>query len=240
MKKYLTFLFAFSFFGLFAQEKPVNNYSRFQFGVNFSPDACYRTLKNTDGSESSDFVIDTRNDMETIKFGYTTGVNFQYNLNRFWGVSLGVHYANRGYQNKKIDVVPPTSQPDPALPEQFKFIQNFHTLDLPLKLNFTLGKNKFRFTTGIGAAANFLLKESQTSVMYFADRTTRNSGPSGYNYKKWNLSPFFSIGIDYQLNQKMNLRVEPTVRYGIIQIIDAPVTGYVFNAGLNVGYYYNF
>lgn len=218
-----------------AQEKPANNFSRFQIGFSFSPDACYRTLKNTDGSESSDFVIDIRNDMETTKFGYTTGANFQYNLNRFWGVSLGVHYANKGYQDKKIDVVPPTSQLDPSLPKQIKFIQNFHTLDLPIKLNFTLGKNKFRFTTGIGAAANFLLKESQTIVMYYTDRTTRNSESSGYNYKKWNLSPFLSFGIDHQIAQNMILRVEPTIRYGIMPIIDAPVTGYLFSAGVNVG-----
>jgi hypothetical protein len=240
MKKYLTFLFAFSFLGLFAQEIPTKKRNRFQFGVNFSPDACFRTLKNTDGSSTSDFVIDMRNDTETIKFGYTTGVNFQYNLNRFLGLSLGVHYANKGYQNKKIDVVPPTPQPDPALPKQFKFIQNFHTLDLPLKLNFTLGKNKFRFTTGIGAAANFLLYESQTSVIYYSDRTTRNSESSGNNYKKLNFSPFLSVGIDYQINESMNVRMEPTVRYGVNHIIDAPVTGYLFNAGVNVGYYYNF
>ncbi len=240
MKKYLTFLFAFSFFGSFAQEIHVNKYSRFQIGFSFSPDACYRTLKNTDGSESSDFVIDIRNDMETITFGYTSGVNFQYNLNRFLGLVLGIQYANKGYQDKKQDVVPPTSQPDPSLPKQFKFIQNFKTLDLPVKLNFTVGKNKFRFTTGIGAAANYLMKESQTSVMYYADRTTRNTGPSGFDYKKWNLSPFISVGIDYQIAQNMNLRVEPTVRYGIMQIIDAPVTGYLFSAGLNVSYYIRF
>ena len=240
MKKHLTFLFAFSFFGSYAQEIPTKKLNRFQIGVNFSPDACFRTLKNSDGSSTSDFVIDMRNDTEIIKFGYTTGVNFQYNLNRFWGVSLGVHYSNKGYQNKKIDVVPPTPQPDPALPKQFKFIQNFHTLDLPLKLNFTAGGNKFRFTTGIGAAANFLLNETQTSVIYYSDRTTRNSESSGNNYKKLNFSPFLSVGIDYQINENMNVRMEPTIRYGVNHIIDAPVTGYLFNAGVNVGYYYNF
>lgn len=240
MKKYLTFLLAISFFGSFAQEIPTKKLNRFQFGVSFSPDVCYRTLKNTDGSSTSDAIITLRNDMETIKFGYTTGMNLQYNLNRFFGLAFGIHYANKGYQDKKQDVVPPTSQPDPSLPEQFKFIQNFHTLDLPLKLNFTLGKNKLRFTTGIGAAMNYLLKESQTSIMYFSDRTTRDSTPTGYNYKKLNISPFLSFGIDYQINSTMNLRIEPTLRYGTKQIIDAPITAFVFNAGLNVGYYIGF
>lgn len=46
-----------------------------------------------------------------------------------------------------------------------------------------------------------------------------------------------SAGIDYRMNDRMNLRVEPTFRYGVMKITDAPITAYLFNAGLNIGYY---
>jgi len=233
------FILALSFTAV-AQEKPSNNFNRFQLGINFSPDACYRTLKNNNGDEFINNIITLRNDTETIKIGYSAGLNMQFNLNRFLGLGLGVHYSNKGYQLKKQDVVPPTSQPDPSLPEQFQFIQNFQTIDLPLGVNFTFGKNKLRFITCIGATANFLIKESQTTVLYYSDRTDKTNSANTYDYKKFNVSPFLSLGIDYKINQNMNIRIEPTFRYGIKKIIDAPITAYLFNAGLNVGYYYNF
>jgi hypothetical protein len=47
-----------------------------------------------------------------------------------------------------------------------------------------------------------------------------------------------SVGIDYRINEKMNLRIEPTFRYGVLKIIDTPVTGYLYSGGINVVYYY--
>jgi hypothetical protein len=240
MNLYKTVFFVVFSFALFAQEKPTNNFKRFQLGINFSPDACFRMLENTNASSTSDELISLRNDMEIVKFGYTTGLNFQYNLNPIIALELGAHFSNKGYQMKKQDLVPPTSQPDPSLPEQFKFVQNFQTIDLPLGVNFTLGKNNLRFITCVGAAANFLVKESQTTVLYYSDRTDKKNIPNTYDYKKFNVTPFLSLGIDYRINQNMNIRIEPTIRYGIMKIIEAPITAYLFNAGFNVGYYYNF
>jgi hypothetical protein len=48
-----------------------------------------------------------------------------------------------------------------------------------------------------------------------------------------------SAGVDYKLNNKMHLLAEPTFRYGIIKTKDAPVTEHLWNAGLNVGFYYS-
>lgn len=36
----------------------------------------------------------------------------------------------------------------------------------------------------------------------------------------------------------MNLRIEPTFSYGLLKIIDAPVTGYLYSGGINIGYYF--
>lgn len=45
-------------------------------------------------------------------------------------------------------------------------------------------------------------------------------------------------GIDYKINRRMNLRVEPTFRYGVLKTIDTPVTGYLYSGGLNISYYF--
>jgi hypothetical protein len=47
-----------------------------------------------------------------------------------------------------------------------------------------------------------------------------------------------SAGAEYKIKNKMYVRIEPTFRYGVLKIIDAPVTAYLWNAGLNMGFYY--
>ncbi len=46
-----------------------------------------------------------------------------------------------------------------------------------------------------------------------------------------------SVGVEYKINERMNLRVEPTFRYGLLTVIDFPVAGYLYSGGLNIGYY---
>ncbi len=240
MKHLLIFILTFTTVGLFAQEHSTMKINRFQLGVSFSPDVCYRTLKETDitTTQTNFYIMDARNKMEAPKFGYTGGLNFNYSLNQHFSIESGIHISNKGYGMKKQDLN--SNQPEPGIPTNFKFIENFYYLDIPLKVNFALGKNKWRFISSVGASANFFLKESQTQVVYFSNKTDRSSGSDGHKYNELNISPMVSFGIDYRLTDKMSLRIEPTFRYGILKIIDAPVTAYLFSAGLNVGYYIKF
>ena len=85
---------------------------------------------------------------------------------------------------------------------------------------------------------NIFIKDTQTSVFVNSDRTYRKTTPTIFDYNKVNLSPTISVGIDYKINNRMNLRIEPTFRYGVLKIIDAPVTGYLYSGGLNISYYF--
>jgi len=77
-------------------------------------------------------------------------------------------------------------------------------------------------------------------VLVFSDHTDRKTRLTSESdsYNKLNFSPTMSVGIDYRINEKMNLRIEPTFRYGVLKIIDTPVTGYLYSGGINVVYYY--
>ena len=59
-----------------------------------------------------------------------------------------------------------------------------------------------------------------------------------FDYNKVNISPSVSAGIDYRINDRHHLRIEPTFRYGVLKIIDEPITGYLYSGGLNIGYYF--
>jgi len=232
-------LLTFSLFGQDKAEEPqIADFRRVQIGINVSPDICFRTLKNNNGDSSCDLLIDQRNEREIVKVGYTAGIDASYHFTDFFSLETGIQYSNKGFQTKKQDVT--TLEPEPDLPQKIQFIYNFHYIDIPVKANFTVGKKKIRFITSVGVTINVFLKETQTSILIYSDHTDRKTDPSNYDHKKVNISPTISAGIDYKINSRMNLRIEPTFRYGILKIIDAPVSGYLFSSGLNISYYYGF
>lgn len=213
-----------------------SDFRRVQIGINISPDVCFRNLKNNDNRVLSAYLINLRNDMEVAKLGYTAGLNICYNINRFIGLETGIQYANRGYQTKKLDITPDPGQPSNSFPEQAKFIYNYYYADIPLKLNITVGQKKLRYCASIGLTTNVFLKEKEQIILFYSKSTTKSSSITDIDYKKINISPTFSIGIDYKINSRMNLRVEPTFRYGARKIIEAPITAYLYSGGLNIGY----
>ena len=134
-------LTAFTCFGQdMTRTTPAANSKRVQIGINFSPDFCFRTLKNNDGSSSSDQVIDQRNEGETVKSGYTAGLNVCFSIKKFLGLETGIQYSNKGYQTQKQDLF--FAQAEPGLPTQSKLIYDFHCIDISVKANFTFGKKK--------------------------------------------------------------------------------------------------
>lgn len=217
-------------------------------GVTVSPDICFRTLQNTNGSSTSDLIIALRDDNESPKFSYSTGVSLCYNLTRHWAIETGLQYSNKGFKFVKAN---PTfsDQIDPGYgfiytqnsptPTKITFIDNLNYLDIPLRTIFTVGNKNFRFIASVGVTTNILINATTTSIIeYESADTERRTQEQGYDYKTINFSPTASVGIDWQLCDKFNLRVEPTFRYGLLKIIDAPITAYLWSGGLNFTCYY--
>ena len=142
-----------------AKDASIPDFNKIQVGVNFSPDYCFRTLKNNDGSLTSSSILKSRNENETGKLGYTTGINVIYNLKKSIGIEVGIQYSNKGYQTKMQDFTY-GSMIDPRTgfvyntsgqtPIQGEFIYNDYYIDIPLKVNFCFGKKKIRFITSAG------------------------------------------------------------------------------------------
>lgn len=220
--------------------KPERDFPRIQLGINLSPDVCYRTLKNMDGEYDTDLNIITHNSIEIPKIGFTGGINVAINFTRFFGIETGIHYSDKGYQTKVLELTPPGGGPDPSAPDKIRYNYHFHYIDIPLKFYFTVGKKKVRFLATGGITTNIFIDETQTITRFYTTRTESETTDTEFDYNRINLSPTIGLGIDYKINQRMNLRIEPVFRYGILKIIDAPMTGYLYNAGLNIGYYVGF
>ncbi len=210
------------------------DFEKIQIGVNFSPDLCFIKLKNNDGSAFSDSIIQARNADETMKLGFTFGANVCYNLNKHMGIEAGIQLSNKGYQTQFRELI--FGMPGTSAPVKSKSVYNIQYLDIPVKANFSFGEKSIRFFTSIGLITNIFIKETVTTVTV-SDQTQRKTSPTNYKYKSINLSPMISAGIHYPINSKLSLRAETVMRYSLLKITDAPVTGYVSNAGLNIGFY---
>lgn len=227
----------------FGQDRATETH-KLLIGVTVSPDICFRTLKNTDGSSTSDWIIDLRNDSESPKFSYSSGLSLCYHLTSHWAFETGLQYSNKGfkYVNSNPTFVDPYGYPDttegPA-PTRITFIDNFNYLDIPLRTIFSIGNKKVRFISSIGITTNILISPTITSIIKYDDEhTDHQTQKAGHVYKSINLSPTASIGIDWQLFDNFNVCIEPTFRYGLLKIINTSITAYLWSGGVNFTCYY--
>ncbi len=212
-------------------------YNKRLIGFNISPDYCNRTLKNNDGAGSSGMIIDLRNKQETGRIGFTAGFNICFSLTNQAELETGIQYSLKGYQTTKYDLV--YIVPDPTAPISAKFLYNYNYIDILLKINILKGNRRLRFIGSAGFVTNILFFTTVTQELdYGGGKREIRTSESNYNYKKINISPMVSFGADYRLNRKMYLRAGPVFRYGMLNIINSPVTERLWNAGLNLGFYY--
>lgn len=243
MKQVLFFFFVLTSISSYGQETPASDFKRFQIGVNFSPDVAYRLLAVEKGANIPPSFAKNFDTLEIPKFGYTGGITFCYNIKSFVGIEVGVQYSNKGYQSKKQNLLDSMSLNNHGQLELFyissKYAYNFHYIDIPVKVNFTVGKKKVRFFSSVGLVTNILVKATYTSIIEKGSNTkTSTTDKFPVDFNRVNFSPMLSLGIDYKINDRMNLRVEPTFRFGVLKHTNTPAYNYLYSGGINLAYYF--
>lgn len=195
-------------------QETTETFNKFQLGVSFSPD--YNRIIELTGQNVSE-----------SKIGYTTGINTIYNLNKNFGVELGVQYANKGL---KIST------------QLFKtnsyLINNINFIDIPLKLNYTIGKNKLKFLSSLGVTTNLYL--NNVVKLYDVDNNYTTTKIRSKTINSICLSYYLSLGIGYTISSKTIIKIEPTFRYSIFSQEKNEINNIkILNPGLNIGYYYS-
>lgn len=227
--------------------------SRFSIGANFSPDLGYRTLVNNNGAPIYEVIIDMRDESEVPLAGYTGGAVIEFACAGRFALESGIQFSNKRYGSGKNrsyfgDQIDPRYGFIYAIPfhvdtaglENIRYAYSQYYLDVPLRaVCFWGSAKKFRFIASAGITANIFIKATTTAVMKYDDGDTeRIRYDQDYNFNPICLSLTASAGIDYTLNEKFRLRAEPVFRYGISKIVDEPVSGYLWNVGLNITCYY--
>ena len=115
---------------------------------------------------------------------------------------------------------------------------NLHYLAVPLTAHITFGHKRLQFTAGAGFSALYLFSECSVTDQSYADGHTERKDDTSPYYRKFNLAPQLSAGIDYAINEKVHLKLEPVFRFAAIKSVDAPVKENLYNYGLNIAAYW--
>jgi hypothetical protein len=207
-------------------------------GFTFSPDYCYRSLK---ADEDFQFIVDSRNSLETPKFGFTTGFNYSMRLSKRFTFEVGVLYSEKGEKFKHTDFIPPSTYNDPALPSKILGRYHYLYLDIPVRTNFYLTNKKLKLYLTGGISPNLHLIQKTVSIMKFGDgHSTRSVTYDNVGFSRINVAFIAGLGVRYDLSEKLYLQCEPLYRRSITSIISGPIEGYLYSVGLNTGIYYKF
>lgn len=197
------------------------DFNQLQLGILFSPDISNRVLTD----EDQDGLFKFTENSSDPKLGFTTGFALAYNVSARWGFEIGIQFSNKGYEMSTSDLIFGDyiggnrfyETQDPPIATYIRRL-NYHYLDIPLRAIWITGQGNWRFVSSIGITSNFLLKVNEVNILELENGNRPRSTfrlPDEYNH--FGLSPTLSVGVNYQLGDRFNLRAEPTLRYGLIE-----------------------
>jgi len=212
----------------------------FSIGLTFSPDYSYRTLK-PDNSKSSILIADSRDTTEIPKFGFTTGINLKRIISKRIALEIGLLFSDKGEKTKAISKkwITNSGQSIDDLPTKITSNYKYYYFDFPIKVNYYLKTDKLKLYLTAGISPNLFLVERSILIYEYNDgRTLRTTRFGNNGFSRLNLALIGGLGLSYDLTEKIFITLEPTFRHAIISVINAPIKGYLYSAGLNTGLYF--
>ena len=105
MKTVCLFLFVIITVNCFSQEENEESNpdsKKILIGISFSPDYSSRRLSGTSVAKQ---LIDSRNNEESSKIGYTGGLNLIIRIKDNIGIGTGILFSNKGYQSERSNLI---------------------------------------------------------------------------------------------------------------------------------------
>jgi len=204
---------------------------RFYAGLSFAPEFAGTYFLG------SDPFVDYQNEISIPKISYTGGADFLFILNQLLNIESGVNYSGKGFRTKKMALT--NNLGNPVDPSHARVTLTYHCLEIPIKLNYVINYLKFRFYYSAAVTASYVLGVQDKTEYYHLDGTSTYSKYSVQtdDMNKFNLSPTLGAGFDFFINSKMTFRVEPAIRFSVLEWYPTSTsTRSLWNSGINFSY----
>lgn len=228
------------------KKKPKTNFAeRVKVGLSVSPGFSYRWLhfnkaqQEPYGIDDMDAkaLVEVRNGVEAPFIGLAAGPRITITATRFLTIETGVDYANYLYRLKKQTLNDFYGTPD-SIYKSFRGLESYHYINIPVGFNFNFGKRKVQGLVSVGANINVLVKHLSIYKIEKSDGSTERVTNSNYPFIRVNVSPFLGIGMQYNINPLLQLRVMPVAYMQAMKNIHTPITEHLYGAALNVALFF--
>lgn len=250
----LTLLFAvFSFVLKAGENTSQTSEKRLYGGFVFTPGVshAYLKLNYVPASEDEATMKRVLNEFKKIEhpdFGFEIGGVFGARLLRFLTIETGVKYMMHRYTSKSPRLTFASDynaqfQDTNTIDRRFTTTYNSHYINIPVGLNFEIGKGKVKGIISPGLNVNLLATRTSTGRYFENGKVIRKkTGKDNYpsNYSIYNFSPYLSAGIDYSIYDWMSLRITATGQMQTLKNTDTPFVRYMYFAGINMGLLFHF
>lgn len=233
----------------FAQESnaviiPIEH-SKFSIGWTYTPEVSYRII--SEGTNTDNFTtqfIEYKNEHERAKFGQSANIFVGYKLSSLFTLEGGVGFTNFGMATQLKHVLYFPTENDPGVDYYSYRLYNHYAFSIPINLRMNFGKKRLKGFCSIGLAPSYLGESRSTEHREYAngDKTVKtNVINDAGDYTKFILGAQLSVGIDYQITNKLDLRIAPIFRMTTNSMLtDTEIRGNYFNAGISFGTVFNF
>lgn len=173
----------------------------------FNPGITYRFLNYENPEE---WVEHDRNRLEVAKFGFDAGLLLIIPVRNRAGVRAGLQYSNRGYRSVKQPLTWTTL--DPAMPGLSRSIVSYHSIGIPLEIQFTcIDRKRFMVNPFAGLSPEVLINTTTVLETFVNGKTSgRSRSTKSVGSRKIALNARAGVEFSYDLS------VRSCVRFGVL------------------------
>lgn len=196
MKKLLPFVFVLATVLAFAQsDKPENCFNRIYIGAGSSLGL---------GANAN---INSNRHMPRLT--YSTGITFGVRVHKNVAIETGLKYTQRNAQSYSYEPYYRELGFCQTWFAPYSVRAEYSYVDMPLQLNLSVGKKKLQGVIVAGTDFNFMVIKQVYHRFTPATSNEETEMVDKRSGSVFNITPTLGVGISYQINPLMNLRVMP-------------------------------
>jgi len=204
------------------------------------------THRSINYSGANQFLIseyNVRDEKETTKLNYHFGVNYNRKLIEKICLKLGVQFSSIGYKGEKIDGLMWGSEnnggggwePDPNLPHEIQKVYDYHFIEFPVGIRYSLNSNRLRPFFEIGISPSLYTK---TKVTERTDIGNTSEKKKESEIEALNVAANLKVGFSYFINEKISLTIGPSYHRQLLKLKKSPIKEYAYRYSFEVGMRY--
>jgi hypothetical protein len=203
----------------------------------------YRSLSTSSTKTNVVYTLESRNARELAKLNWRAGFNYNRRLSNRFHLKTGIRLASVGHKDKKQTglryasefVAPGVWVPDPSLPHEVQFISDYWFIEIPLAGRFEFSDKKIAPFLELSVAPSVYITTRNKTITDLWTSVDFYDQADSYDFNRFHLVGIFSVGVNFTVSEKIQLFGQPTFRYHLTQLADAPIEEHLFNYGIEIG-----